>query len=43
MPPSPALPLVIEWWSPQKHDNQQDDGEQEAPEGIIEPQLPPVL
>lgn len=36
-------PLVISWWPPQEHDDQQDHGEQETPEGIINPELPPVL
>lgn len=36
-------PLVIGRRAPQEHDDQQDGGEQEAPEGVVDPQFPPVL
>lgn len=42
-PDDPSSPLVIGRRSPQEHDDQQDGGEQEAPEGVVDPQLPPVL
>lgn len=40
---SERLPLVIGRRPPQKHDDQQNDGEEEPPESIIHPQLHPVL
>lgn len=40
---SVRLPLVIGRRPPQKHDDQQNDGEEEPPESIIHPQLHPVL
>ncbi len=40
---SACLPLVVSRRPPQKHDDQQYDGEEEPPERIIHPQLHPVL
>lgn len=36
-------PLIIGRGSPQEHDHQQEDGKEESPESIVDPEFPPVL
>lgn len=36
-------PLVIRRWSPENHDDEEDHREQQPPDGIIHPKLPPIL
>lgn len=38
-----SLPLIIGRRSPQEHYNKQDGREEETPESVVYPQLPPVL
>ena len=36
------IPLIIFTWSPQDHDNTEDDGEKKMPECIIHPEISPL-
>lgn len=37
------VPLVVGSWPPQDHNDKQNKGEQKVPEGLVQPQLFPVL
>ena len=38
-----CTPLVVVCGPPEDHDDGQDDGEEKMPEGVIDPNLTPVL